>query len=222
MPRFLAACEVSGRTRDAFASKGWDAWSCDLLPSKGQHIQCDNTIHLADVVEQGWDLMLAFPPCTYLNSAGLHWNNRGRGHHRTDEALHFVAMLLNAPIPRIGLENPIGCIPRRLGQIVTGGKWVVKDWTKKKTCPPRQIIQPYNFGEDASKATCLWLKNLPALTPTRYIEPRIVDGKKRWSNQTDSGQNKLGPSETRASDRAITYQGIADAMAEQWGTLSVA
>lgn len=200
MPKFLAACEVSGRTRDAFEAQGWDAWSCDLLPSEGKHIQCDNTIHLADIVEQGWDLMLAFPPCTFLSVSGLHWNDRGRGHHRTDEALEFVRMLLNAPVPRIALENPIGCISTRIRK-------------------PDQIIQPYQFSENASKATCLWLKGLPKLKSTCYVEPRIIDGRKRWANQTDSGQNKLGPSPERAAVRAVTYPGIAKAMAEQWGNL---
>lgn len=198
--RCLMACEVSGRCRDAFAAQGWDAWSCDILRAPGKHIVCDNTIHLADIVEQGWDLMLAFPPCTFLNSAGLHWNNRGRGHHRTDEALRFVQMLLNAPVARIGLENPVGCISTRIRK-------------------PDQYVQPYQFGEDASKKTGLWLKGLPLLVPTRYVEPRIVDGKPRWSNQTDSGQNKLGPSEARAAVRAVTYPGIANAMAQQWGNL---
>lgn len=199
MPRFLAACEVSGRTRDAFSAQGWDAWSCDILPSSGKHIQCNDSLRLADIVSGGgWDLMLAFPPCTFLNSAGLHWNNRGRGHHKTEEALEFVRMLLNAPIAKIGLENPIGCISTRIRK-------------------PDQIIQPYHFGDDASKATCLWLKGLPLLTPTRYIEPRIVDGKMRWLNQTDNGQNRLGPSPTRAAIRAVTYPGIASAMATQWG-----
>lgn len=198
MKRFLAACEVSGRTRDAFAARGWDAWSCDILPSIGQHIQCDNTIHLSDVVQQGWDLMIAFPPCTFLSVSGLHWNNRGRGEHRTLEALAFVGMLLGAPVQHIALENPIGCISTKIRK-------------------PDQIIQPYNFGENASKRTCLWLKGLPLLISTQYVQPRIINGKLRWANQTDSGQNRLGPSPTRAGDRAVTYLGVAEAMAKQWG-----
>ena len=146
----------------------------------------------------GWDLMIAHPPCTYLTVSGLHWNKRNpeRAKH-TEEALEFVQFLLSAPIKRIALENPIGCISTRIE-------------------PPTQIIQPYQFGEDASKATCLWLKNLPPLQHTGYVEPRIVDGKKRWANQTDSGQNRLGPSPDRWKIRSKTYQGIADAMAQQW------
>jgi hypothetical protein len=142
--------------------------------------------------------MIAHPPCTYLTVSGLHWNKRNPERAKlTEEALEFVQFLLDAPIKRIALENPIGCISTRIE-------------------PPTQIIQPYQFGEDASKATCLWLKDLPPLLHTAYVEPRIVDGKKRWANQTDSGQNRLGPSPDRWKIRSKTYQGIADAMAHQW------
>lgn len=145
--------------------------------------------------------MIAHPPCTYLTVSGLHWNKRNPERAAlTEEALDFVRLLLDAPIKHIALENPIGCISSRIR-------------------PPDQIIQPYQFGEDASKATCLWLKNLPPLQHTKYVEPRIVDGKKRWSNQTDSGQNRLGPSPDRWKIRSKTYQGIADAMADQWSNL---
>lgn len=170
--------------------------SCDLLPtdSPGPHHQ-GNVI---DILDDGWDLMIAFPPCTYLCSSGLHWNKRVPGRQeKTDEALAFVRALLEANIPKIGLENPVGCISSQIRK-------------------PDQFVQPYEFGDDASKRTCLWLKGLPKLTPTRYIEPRIVNGKKRWGNQTDSGQNRIGPSEDRWKLRSLTYQGIADAMAEQW------
>lgn len=144
--------------------------------------------------------MIAHPPCTYLCSSGLHWNSRvPERQQKTEEAIEFVKELLAAPIPHIALENPVGCLSSRLRK-------------------PDQIIQPYEFGEDASKKTCLWLKNLPLLVPTKYVEPRIVNGKPRWSNQTDSGQNKLPPSKDRWAKRSITYQGIADAMAKQWGT----
>lgn len=222
--RVLIACEKSGKVRQAFAERGHEAYSCDIEPSEdgGPHI-------LGDVLEnlgpcrannfKGWDMMIAFPPCTFLSGSGIHWNNRGRGWSRTEEALMFVATLLNAPIGRISLENPVGIIAKRLAQIVSGGKWVVKPNDGKRTCPPAQSIQPHQFGHDASKRTCLWLKNLPLLIPTKIIPPRMVDGKPRWANQTDSGQNRLGPSPTRAADRARTYQGIADAMAEQWGEI---
>jgi hypothetical protein len=111
--------------------------------------------------------------------------------------LEFVRRLLAAPIPKIALENPIGCISTQIRK-------------------PDQTIQPWQFGDDASKATCLWLKGLPLLVPTSNVQPRIIDGKKRWANQTDSGQNKLAPSADRWKLRSKTYQGIADAMAEQW------
>lgn len=195
--KVLVACEFSGIVRDAFLKKGHDAYSCDLLPteSDGPHF----IGNVLDFIGMGWDLMIAHPPCTYLCSSGLHWNSRRPDRKlKTDEALYFVRQLLESSIDKICLENPIGCIGTQI---------------KKYD----QIIQPYDFGEDASKRTCLWLKGLPLLKPTSYVEPRIVNGKKRWGNQTDSGQNKLAPSEDRWKDRSRTYCGIADAMADQWG-----
>jgi hypothetical protein len=196
--RVLVACEYSGKVREAFRKLGHDAWSCDLLPADDAspyHIQGD----VLEALDQGWDLMIAFPPCTYLCSSGLHWNKRRPGRaEKTEEALRFVQMLMNAPVPRIAIENPVGCISTRIRK-------------------PSQYVQPHQFGDDASKKTGLWLKGLPLLVPTRNVEPRIVNGKKRWSNQTDSGQNKLAPSEDRWKKRSETYQGIADAMANQWG-----
>jgi len=194
--RVLVGCEFSGTVRDAFARKGWDAWSCDLLPteSPGNHFQCD----VLEVLGMGWDLAIFHPPCTYLTSSGLHWNKRVPGREqKTQESLDFVKALLAAPIPMIALENPIG----RIGTAIR---------------PADQVIQPYEYGHDASKATCLWLKGLPPLRPTQWVSPRIVNGKKRWGNQTDTGQNKLGPSEDRWKIRSYTYPGIATAMAEQW------
>lgn len=200
MKRILIACEFSATVRDAFAAQDWDAWSCDLLPCErgGKHYQQD----VLGLLDAGWDMMIAHPPCTYLCSSGLHWNKRvPERAAQTEAALEFVAALLAAPIPRIALENPIGCISSRIRK-------------------PDQIIQPYQFGHDASKATCLWLKGLPLLRPTQYIEPRTVikDGKalRRWANQTDGGQNKLGPSPDRWAERSRTYEGIAAAMAAQW------
>jgi hypothetical protein len=195
--RVLIACEYSGIVRDAFAAKGHDALSCDLLPTEkpGKHYQGD----IIDVLNDGWDLMIAHPPCTFLCSSGLHWNKkRPERAQMTLDALSFVRLLLDAPIPKIALENPIGAISTKIRK-------------------PDQTIQPYQFGHDASKATCLWLKNLPPLRPTQYVEPRIIDGKPRWGNQTDSGQNKLPPSKDRWKIRSETYQGIAEAMANQWG-----
>lgn len=173
--------------------------SCDLLPTDapGPHYQGD----VRDILNDGWDLMIAHPPCTYLSVSGMHWTKRGlRDPKLTEDALDFVRLLLDAPIDRIALENPVSVISSAIRK-------------------PDQIINPYQFGDDASKKTCLWLKNLPQLTPTDVIEPRIVNGKKRWGNQTDSGQNRLPPSKDRWKLRSTTYQGIADAMAQQWGQL---
>lgn len=195
--RVLIACEFSGTVRTAFEDLGHDALSCDLLPTEkpGKHYQGD----IIDVLNDGWDLMIAHPPCTFLCSSGLHWNKkRPERAQMTLDALSFVRLLLDAPIPKIALENPIGAISTKIRK-------------------PDQTIQPYQFGHDASKATCLWLKNLPPLRPTQYVEPRIIDGKPRWGNQTDSGQNKLPPSKDRWKIRSETYQGIAEAMANQWG-----
>ncbi len=195
--RVLVACEFSGRVRDAFIAAGHDAMSCDRLPTDtpGPHY----TVDVADVVNSGWDLMIAHPPCTYLSVSGMHWTTRGlRDPQLTENALEFVRRLMSAPVAHIAIENPVSVISSRIRK-------------------PDQIIHPYQFGHDASKATCLWLKNLPALTTTTYIEPRIVNGKPRWSNQTANGQNKLPPSADRWKIRSTTYQGIADAMANQWG-----
>jgi hypothetical protein len=195
--RVLIACEFSGTVRDAFLRKGHDAMSCDLLPTEkpGPHYQGD----ILDVIHSGWDLMVAHPPCTYLSSSGLHWNTRRPERaEMTEDAIRFVMDLAAADILRICIENPIGCLSTR--------------WRK-----PDQIIQPFEFGHDASKATCLWLKGLPKLMPTALIDPRIVNGRMRWGNQTDSGQNKLGPSADRWAKRSLTYDGIAEAMAQQWG-----
>lgn len=192
MSRVLVACEFSEIVKEQFLLRGHDAHSCDFLPGeKGlpNHHQCD----VREILNDGWDLMTAHPPCTYLSSSGLHWNTRRPERSLlTEQALGFVRTLLNAPIPRIALENPIGCISTRIRK-------------------PDQIIQPWQFGEDASKATCLWLKGLPKLAHTCNII------RHRYSNQTPSGQNKLPPSEHRQGDRSRTYLGIAKAMAEQWG-----
>jgi hypothetical protein len=201
--RVLVACEFSGVVRRAFAAKGHTVYSCDLLPAEDDsdfHIIGDVTTLLNGgyLGNNWWDLMIAHPPCDYLCVSGLHWNKRRPERALlTEKALEFVRLLLDAPIDRIALENPIGCISTAIRR-------------------PDQIIQPYHFGEDASKSTCLWLKNLPPLQPTSYVAPRLVDGRKRWSNQTDSGQNRLGPSPDRWRQRSRTYPGIANAMAEQW------
>jgi len=195
--RVLVACEYSGRVRDAFIGKGHDAMSCDILPTDigGPHYQGD----VLDVLNDGWDLMIAHPPCTYLSVSGMHWTKRGlRDPKLTEDALDFVNLLLNAPIKMIAIENPISIISSRIRK-------------------PDQIIQPYEYGHDASKKTCLWLKNLPLLRPTQMVEPQVINGKNIWGNQTASGQNKLGPSKDRWKIRSETFLGIANAMAQQWG-----
>jgi hypothetical protein len=194
--RVLIACEYSGKVRDAFIAQGHDAMSCDLLPTDatGPHYQGD----VFDIINDGWDLLIAHPPCTYLSVSGMHWTTRGlRDPKLTEDALNFVRLFMDAPIERIAIENPVSVISSRIRK-------------------PDQIIQPYQFGHDASKKTCLWLKGLPLLKPTQMVEPRIVNGKPRWGNQTDSGQNKLPPSKDRWKLRSKTYEGIADAMAAQW------
>lgn len=208
----LVACEFSGVVRDAFRRRGHEAWSCDLLgpddmPEEfaaqefpNYHLEGDVRWFLNDALSnpgaRPWDLMIAFPPCTYLCSSGLHWNKRRPERARlTEDALKFVKALLDAPIPRIALENPVGCISTRIRK-------------------PDQIIHPWQFGEDASKTTCLWLKGLPKLKPAAVLPGGRST---RRANQTASGQNKLGPSLDRWKLRSITYRGIAEAMAVQWG-----
>jgi hypothetical protein len=194
--KVLVACEYSGAVRDAFIGAGHDAMSCDLLPTDvpGPHYQGD----VRDILGDGWDLMVAHPPCTYLSSSGMHWTTRGlRDPQLTEDALDFVRLLMDAPIDHIAIENPIGCISTRIRK-------------------PDQIVHPWQYGHDASKATCLWLKGLPPISPTQLVEPRIVNGRKRWANQTDSGQNRLPPSDDRWKIRSETYVGIAKAMVDQW------
>jgi hypothetical protein len=204
--RVLIACEYSGATKDAFRERGHDAWSCDLdQEPEGRWPECHLRGDVAQYLDMGWDLMIAHPPCTYLAASGLHWNGRTEGRAgKTEDALAFVRLLMAAPIPRIAIENPIGCIGTRIR-------------------PADQIIQPYEYGDDASKATCLWLKGLSPLRPTarlagrRVTDPRTGKIVERWANQTDSGQNRLAPSADRWKLRSTTYPGIAAAMADQWG-----
>lgn len=191
--KVMVACEYSGAVRDAFRALGHNAMSCDLLPTDvpGPH-------HIGDVaglLDQHWDILIAFPPCTYLCSSGMHWTTRGlRDPQLTEDALAFVQLLLNADVMHIALENPVGCISTRL---------------RKPDC----ITHPWEHGHPESKTTCLWLKNLPKLTPTNLLQ-KPSSG--RWDNMTPSGQNKLGPSKDRWKERSKTYQGIARAMAAQW------
>lgn len=230
--RVLVACERSGRVRDAFAALGHAAMSCDIEPTDfpGNHYQGD----IFDVIDDGWDLMIAHPPCTYLTCAAewaykdIQTKNIKPGtligaerREARNDAVEFVRRLSTAEIPRKAIENPVGALSSR--------------WRD-----PDQYIQPYEFGEDASKKTCLWLQGLPQLTRTAFISPRYIccgafdvtedmngcpdclglsNPLPRWGNQTDSGQNRLPPGPDRERLRSLTYQGWADAMASQWGEL---
>jgi hypothetical protein len=187
--RVLVACEYSGKVREAFRKLGHDAWSCDLLPADDNspyHIQGD----VLQILEQGWDLMIAHPPCTYLTNSGVRWlYSEAERWKDLIEGAVFFRQLLHAPIPKIAVENPI--MHKYAKQIVG--------------VPQTQIIQPWQFGHGETKATCLWLKGLSPLKPTK-----IVDGRhgKVW---------RMAPSEDRWKLRSETYQGIADAMSQQWG-----
>ena len=179
--KVLVACEYSGVVRDAFRALGHDAMSCDLLPTDvdGPHYQGD----VRDILNDGWDLMIAHPPCTHLAVSGARWFKDKV--QEQQEALDFVRLLMDAPISRIAIENPVSVISSRIRK-------------------PDQIIQPWQFGHGETKATCLWLKGLPLLTPTD-----VVDGREQriW---------KLPPSPDRWKIRSATYAGIAAAMAQQW------
>ena len=194
--KVLIACEYSGIVRDAFAAKGHDAWSCDILPteSPGNHFQGDILEHL----DKGWDLMIAHPPCTHLAVSGARWFTEGKKPWSLQEdALNFVRKLLDAPIDKIALENPVSVISTKIRK-------------------PNQIIQPFEYGHDVTKKTCLWLKNLPNLKPTKIVKPDIVlvNGKKMSRMHYESF--KL-PSKERSKVRSKFYTGIAEAMADQWG-----
>lgn len=186
--RILVACEESGRVRDAFIRRGHDAMSCDLLPtaSPGPHYRGD----VQDVLGDGWDLMVAHPPCDHLAVSGARWFPEKRADGRQQAALEFVGLLLDADIPRIALENPVSIISSHFRK-------------------PDQIIQPWQFGHGETKATCLWLKNLPPLTPTELVEGR------------EPAVWKMPPGPDRKRLRSRTYHGVAEAMAAQWGALPV-
>jgi len=188
--RVLVACEFSGVVREAFAARGHDAWSCDILPTEkpGNHIQGD----VLDILGDGWDLMIAHPPCTHLAVSGAAWFYRKQKEQA--EALEFVQKLLNAPIPRIALENPVSIISSRIRK-------------------PDQIIHPWQFGHPEKKTTCLWFKNLPKLTETNNVKAEMELLPKNIQERL----HYLPPSENRARLRSKTFQGIADAMATQWG-----
>lgn len=182
--RVLIACEYSGIVREAFAKKGHDAMSCDLLPAEipGNHYQGD----IRDVLYDGWDLMIGHPPCDHLAVSGARWFKEKRADGRQQAAIEFFMMLANAPIEKIALENPVSIMSTQYRR-------------------PDQIIQPWMFGHGETKATCLWLKNLPLLQPTNIVEGRE---QRIW---------KMGPSEHRWKERSRTFTGISEAMANQFG-----
>lgn len=201
--KVLVACEFSGVVRDAFTRKGHYAWSCDLLPSEteGLHIQDD----VMKVIDSSWDLMIAHPSCTHLAVSGARWFTEGRKPWSLQEAaLGFVRQLLNAPIKKICIENPVSIISTKIRK-------------------PDQIIQPYQFGHPETKKTCLWLKGLPPLKPTQIVEPdfmRKPDGT-YYKDATGKRYSRIHfmsrSHPDRARERSRTYRGIAEAMADQWG-----
>jgi len=192
--RVLVACEYSGTVRDAFRAQGHDAMSCDLLPtdSPGPHYQGS----VLDIINDGWDMMIAFPPCTHLAVSGARWFAAKRADGRQQQGIDFFMALANANIPRIAIENPVGIMSTQ--------------WRK-----PNQIIQPWQHGHEATKTTCLWLKGLAELKPTNTVgkgERHITKSGRslpKWYN--------LPPSEDRWKIRSTTFTGIANAMAQQWG-----
>lgn len=181
--RVLVGCEFSGVVRRAFRARGHDAWSCDLLPAEDEspfHIQCD----LLTVLDMNWDLAIFHPPCTHLAVSGARWFKDKQTEQA--EALAFVRTLLDAPIERIALENPVSIISTKIRK-------------------PSQVIQPWQFGHGEVKATCLWLKNLPLLTPTNIVEGR------------EARVHRMPPGPDRWKERSRTFPGIAEAFADQWG-----
>lgn len=213
--RVLVGCERFGRVRDTFLARGHDAWSCDIaeaVPPSNRHIKAD----VRTVLHDGWDFAIFHPDCTYLTCSAAWAYSDGPYHQRVkpgtlvgaarrearEQAVQFVYTLRDAPIARKVIENPRG--------------YLSTAWRK-----PDQVIQPHQFGDDASKATCLWIiGDVPLLQPTHHVAPRVVNGRPRWANQTDSGQNRLSPSDNRAMHRAATYPGIAAATAAQWSFVS--
>ena len=190
--KILVGCEFTGMVRTELTKLGHYAVSCDLTPTErpGRHRRCD----VRDLLEDGWDALIAFPPCQYLARSGLHWLHKQPGRiERAELALEFVQTLMDAPIGKIAIENPYGLISTRIR-------------------PPDQVIHPWQFGHTESKATCLWLKNLPKLVPTEVMAKPEAG----WDNHRADGQHYMGSAATRAKDRSRTYYGVAKAMADQW------
>lgn len=194
--KILIACEFSGRVRDAFRKLGHDAWSCDILPADDgseYHLQCD----VREVLGNGWDLMVAHPPCTYLTNSGVTWLHKQPGRWQLmQDGAEFFKTLLDVPIPLIAVENPIM------------HKYAVEIIGRRQD----QIIQPWMFGHMERKATGLWLKGLPPLQPTNIVKDEMLKLPKNIQQRL----HYLPPSKDRWKLRSTTYQGIADAMATQW------
>lgn len=236
--RVIVGCEESQAVCKEFRARGHEAYSCDVLPCSGGHPEWHLQMDVFQAVAlKDWDMGIFFPDCTYL-TCSAEWAYKDGPYHQKvkpgtlvgalrrqarENALGFVRDLMNCGIPEIAIENPVGVIGSRIfwyrGGENGGERWEVfpKDIIRGGR-KPDQIIQPWQFGDDASKSTCLWLKGLPSLplVESEFYPPRMVDGKKRWGNQTDSGQNKLSPSDDRAKMRSKTYPGIARAMAKNW------
>ena len=210
----LFGCEESQECTIAFREKGFNAFSNDIKPCSGNHPEWHLQMDVFEAIKlRKWDCGVFFPDCTYI-TISAEWAYKNPPYHQKigsdilvgeerrqarKQAIEFAKRIYNSEIPILGMENPVGVLSTNF----------------KK---PNQIIQPYQFGNNASKKTCLWLKGLPILKHTTYIEPRLVNGKQRWGNQTDSGQNNVPPSKNQASIRSKTYTGIAQAMATQWGS----
>jgi hypothetical protein len=188
--KVLTACEYSGIVRDAFIKKGHEATSCDFLPTErdGPHYQGD----VLDIINQNWDLMIAHPPCTHLAVSGARWFKDKQKEQK--KALNFVRKLIDAPIEKIALENPISIISTKIRK-------------------PSQIIQPWQFGHPENKRTCFWLKNLPLLEETNNVKHKMKNMSKKETDKI----HHMSPGPERGKQRSITYTGIAEAMAEQWG-----
>jgi hypothetical protein len=199
--RVLVGCEFSGIVRQAFRELGHNAWSCDLLPSEDNsefHIQDDVLNHL----DAGWDLMIFQPPCTYLATMGIWWNHkRPERWELTHKALEFVDTLAKAPCERIAIENPVGYLSKNWPLFPKG---------------PTQVVHPWQFGHEANKPTCLWLKNLPKLTPTQIVGKGEFYVKTNGWRLSKWSHGISGTKKERARNASRTFKGIAQAMAEQW------
>ena len=203
--RILVACEESQAVTKAFRELGHEAYSCDLLPCSGGHTEWHYQQDVFEVINQGWDMMIAFPPCTDLATSGARHFERKRADGSQQKSIKFFMDLVNAPIEKIALENPIGIMST--------------EWRK-----PNQIIQPWQFGDKAQKSTCLWLKNLPELKPTDIVEKGEFfeftskkGEKKRMPMWYYKALQDAKTPEQRRTLRSKTFKGIAKAMAEQWG-----